>query len=151
MVPAMYLAPYSLQALFGKTADSLERSTENEDEYMIHEREVIIDTKTPPSGASNTNRTDGPFLACTEENEELVRTSLRHRRLTLSRCLSAGCTLEILPGVVDPCLENLIPSSWLRGRLHAADAPHKYPLLYGIRFSRVCVYVGVWVCIYFCI
>lgn len=28
------------QALFGKTADSLERSTENEDEYMIHEREV---------------------------------------------------------------------------------------------------------------
>lgn len=30
----------SPQALFGKTADSLERSTENEDEYMIHEREV---------------------------------------------------------------------------------------------------------------
>lgn len=30
------------QALFGKTADSLERSTENEDEYMIHEREVLI-------------------------------------------------------------------------------------------------------------
>lgn len=29
------------QALFGKTADSLERSTENEDEYMIHEREVM--------------------------------------------------------------------------------------------------------------
>lgn len=28
------------QALFGKPADSLERSTENEDEYMIHERDV---------------------------------------------------------------------------------------------------------------
>lgn len=33
-------ALFPAQALFGKTADSLERSTENEDEYMIHEREV---------------------------------------------------------------------------------------------------------------
>ncbi|CAN0008822.1 unnamed protein product [Discosporangium mesarthrocarpum] len=32
------------KALFGKTADSLERSTENEDEYMIHEREPITNT-----------------------------------------------------------------------------------------------------------
>ena len=29
------------KALFNKVADSLERSTENEDEYMIHEREPI--------------------------------------------------------------------------------------------------------------
>lgn len=29
------------RALFGKTADSLERSTENADEYMIHERQPI--------------------------------------------------------------------------------------------------------------
>eukprot|EP00903_Cladosiphon_okamuranus_P012181 g11424.t1 len=32
------------KALFGKTADSLERSTENEDEYMIHEREPITNS-----------------------------------------------------------------------------------------------------------
>ncbi|CAM9648901.1 unnamed protein product [Phaeothamnion confervicola] len=32
------------RSLFGKTADSLERSTENEDEYMIHEREPITNT-----------------------------------------------------------------------------------------------------------
>ncbi|CAN0306387.1 unnamed protein product, partial [Ectocarpus sp. 8 AP-2014] len=31
-------------ALFGKTADSLERSTENEDEYMIHEREPMTNS-----------------------------------------------------------------------------------------------------------
>lgn len=36
----------ALQALFGKTADSLERSTENEDEYMIHEREVRAESLT---------------------------------------------------------------------------------------------------------
>eukprot|EP00904_Undaria_pinnatifida_P010941 jgi/Undpi1/6978/HiC_scaffold_21.g09452.m1 len=32
------------KALFGKTADSLERSTENEDEYMIHEREPMTNS-----------------------------------------------------------------------------------------------------------
>ncbi|CAM9495527.1 unnamed protein product [Ascophyllum nodosum] len=30
--------------LFGKNADSLERSTENEDEYMIHEREPLTNS-----------------------------------------------------------------------------------------------------------
>lgn len=32
------------KALFGKTADSLERSTENDDEYMIHEREPMTNS-----------------------------------------------------------------------------------------------------------
>jgi Transport protein particle (TRAPP) component len=84
------------RALFGKTADSLERSTENADEYMIHELQPITNVfvSVPPDMGQVRSTPE----SCNSSSRPYCSTR-QHKR----RCVDSCCSRVAVAHVTGAC------------------------------------------------